>query len=128
MARRRQRGRGRDYDRTERVGELVRRILAEELERIGDERLDLVAVSGVDVDRDLNVAAVYFSSLDDQHDREILEALAEHRPRLRSAVGRQARLRKTPDLEFHPDHGIRGGERLDEVLRNLSDESGDPSG
>ena len=104
------------------MGELVRRIVAEELERIGDERLDFVAVTGVDVDRDLNVAEVYFSSLDAQHDDEILGALAGHRSRLRSAVGRQARIRKTPDLVFRPDHGIRHGERLDEVLRTLADQ------
>ncbi len=120
-SRRPQSGR-RDYDRTERVGELIRRIVAEELELLEDRRLDMVGVTDVDVDRDLNVADVYFSSLDDEHDDEILAALAEHRSRLRRAVGSQARLRRTPELAFHPDQGIRAGERVDEVLRRLADE------
>jgi len=119
MARRRPSSRGRDYDRTERVGELIRRILAEELERYEDERLEMVAVTEVDVDRDLNVAEVFFSALDDDHDDEILEALEEYRSRLRRAVGAQTRLRRTPELAFRPDHGIRHGERVDELLRDL---------
>ncbi len=127
MARRRPRSRrpksrGRDYERTERVGELIRRIVAEELERLEDERLEMVGVTDVDVDRDLNVADVYFSSLDADHDEEILAALAKHRSRLRREVGRQATLRRTPELVFHPDHGIRDGERVDELLRRLADE------
>ena len=100
---------------------MIRRIVAEELERYEDERLEMVAVTDVDVDRDLNVADVFFSSLDDDHDDEILEALAEYRPRMRRAVGRQSSLRRTPQLVFHPDQGIRHGERVDEVLRDLGD-------
>ena len=39
MARRRQSSGRREYPRTARVNELVREVVAEELERIGDERL-----------------------------------------------------------------------------------------
>ena len=42
----------RRYPRTARVNELVREVVAEELERIDDERLELVTVTGVDVEPD----------------------------------------------------------------------------
>ena len=48
------RGRGgRNFERTDRVGELVREIVAGELERIDDDRLFPVAITGVEVDREL---------------------------------------------------------------------------
>ena len=49
--------------------------MAEELERIDDERLELVSVTAVDVDADLNRAIVYYDSLaGEAGDAEILEA------------------------------------------------------
>ena len=49
--------------RTVRLGELLREVVAEELERVDDPRLELVSITTVDVDADLNRAIVYFDSL-----------------------------------------------------------------
>ncbi len=51
------------FQRTDRIGELVREIVASELERIGDERTELVTVTAVKVDRSLARAEVYYSAL-----------------------------------------------------------------
>ena len=60
MSKHRRQARGpHDYPRTARLNELVREIVAEELERIDDERLDLVTVVDVVVDADLRRAIVY---------------------------------------------------------------------
>lgn len=115
----------RRYSRTSRVNELLREILAEELTRLDDERLELVTVSGVEVDPGLDHATVYYSSLGgEERDAEIITALEEARPRLQGAVGRQARLRGTPRLAFAPDHGIRSGARVEEILRDLRRDEG----
>ena len=53
----------RKYPRTARVNEVVREALADELERLNDPRLGLVTVTGVDVQRDLRQATVYYSAL-----------------------------------------------------------------
>lgn len=53
----------RGYDRTDRLRSLLLEILAEQLSIIEDPKLEFVYFSGVDVDRDLNRALVYFSSL-----------------------------------------------------------------
>ena len=105
------------YDRMARVNELCREILAEELERIDDERLTLVTITHVGVDKALDKGVVEFSALGEDED-EALEALLEHRVRLQGAIGRQARLKRTPELRFELDTLIATGARIEELLRD----------
>lgn len=106
------------YPRSARVGETLREIIAEELVRIDDERLEFVTITGIDVDNELNRAHVFFDSLGGPDgDDEVIAALGEHRIALQSAIGKQIRAKKTPILSFRPDVAIRSAERIDEVLR-----------
>src|SRR5262245_51807900 len=115
----------RRYARTARLNELLREILGEELERLDDERLEFVTISGVEVDPGLEHAVVYFSALaGEEGDDEVLAAFDEARRSLQGAVARQARIRSTPKLLFRADPGIRAGARVDEILRDLH-ESGE---
>ena len=77
---------GQNYDRTDRVSGLVREIVASELERIDDQRLFLLSVTGVDVDRELTGATVWFYVSDDDGLEEVTEALEIHRPRIQQAL------------------------------------------
>lgn len=113
----------RDYPRTARLNTLVREIVAEELERIHDERLELVTLTSVVVDGDLSRAVVYYDhSRGEDADVEIAEALGEHRKRLQGAVGRQTTFKRTPELRFETDGVLRDALRIEEVLRGLSNE------
>ena len=115
---RRERARGRAapaYERSARLGELLRQILSDELQRLDDDRLELAAVTAVDVSPDLAEAVVHYTPPDDG----VGQAFAEHRGRLRKAVGDQARVRRVPALSFQPDSGVEAGTRIDEILRNL---------
>jgi ribosome-binding factor A len=103
------------YPRTARVNELVREIIGDELERIDDERLELVTVTNVAVDPDLRHATVDFSSLG-EGEEAASEALSDHRVRLQSAIARQARLKRTPELRFRVDAVIEYGARIEELL------------
>lgn len=110
----------RDYPRTARVNELLREIIGDELERLGDSRLDWVSITAVEVNPELTSAKVWFSTLGGpEGDPEILEGLAERRRGLQAAIGRQARLRRTPELHFAPDSGVRAGLRMEELLAEL---------
>jgi ribosome-binding factor A len=112
----------RGYDRTDRLGELLREIVAEELDRIDDERLELVTITGVDVDRELERARIFYTSLGrDERDPEITAALAEQRRRLKKALGAQAHVRRVPELVFTPDETIRSAERIEQIIRDLHD-------
>jgi len=103
--------------RTAKAGELIRRVIASELEQIEDERLELVSLTGVDVDRDLHKAVIYFTTFDRDGDPEIDEAFEEYRGRLRHAVSQGTQLRRAPELEFRSDSTLRSGARIEEILR-----------
>ena len=114
------RGKRRDYARTERVGELLREILASELAGMDDERTAVITLTGVAVDNELEKAVVFYDPTDDEEvATEIESTLEEIRGRLRAAVGRQARLRRTPALVFEPDPAITSGRRVDAILSTL---------
>ncbi len=107
------------YPRTARLNESLREVIAEELTRIDDERLDLVTITSIDVDSEMNRAFVYFDSLaGEEGDAAILEALADHRVRIQASVGRQVRAKKTPILTFKADDTIRAAERIERILHD----------
>ena len=115
----------RDYPRTARLNTLVREIVAEELERIDDERLELVTITSVVVDGDLARAIAYYDhSRGPEAEEEIAEALAERRTRIQGAIGRQAKVKRTPELRFAPDNVLRDARRIEDVLRGLNQADG----
>jgi ribosome-binding factor A len=130
-------GGARDFPRTARLNHLVHEIVAEEIERLDDDRLGLLTVVAVDVEADLRHATVWYTSLSDgpasgsapgagsgsgdaeDDDAELVEALQEHRPRLQAAIGRQARLKRTPELAFQPDPVAQSARRVEAILRDI---------
>ncbi len=107
------------YPRTARLNQSLREVIAEALTRIDDERLDMVTITSIDVDPEMNRAIVYFDSLlGEDGDADILAALASNRVRLQSSVGREIRAKKTPILSFRPDETIRAAERIERILHD----------
>jgi ribosome-binding factor A len=109
----------RRYPRTLRVNEVVRETLADHLERMGDPRLELVTITGVDVSPDLRHATVFYSALGDD-DPEIAEGLSAASHHLQSALGREVRLKYVPKLHFREDPAIEAGQRIEAILRDLN--------
>lgn len=110
------------FPRTRRVNEVLREVVAEELERLADadERLRLVTVTAVETATDLRQATVYVGHLDDH----VREALEERRGQLQRCVGRQVRLKRTPRLVFAADPAVAAGARIEEILRRLTSDGG----
>ena len=120
MKRRANHGVSRQYPRTARLNELLREILADELERLDDDRLQLLTITSVDIEGDLGRAEVFYDSLaGEEGDEEVLAALGEIRWKLQRAIGREARMKRTPELTFAPDPAVRAGARSDELLTVL---------
>ena len=116
----------RKYPRTARVNEVMLEVLADELERMSDPRLELVTLTGVDVTRDLAYAKVYYSTLAAAAAdapagaaENAGDALRAASPRLQGLVGKQMRIRQVPKLTFEPDPGIIAGQRIEEILRDI---------
>jgi ribosome-binding factor A len=107
--------------RTDRVGEDLREILAEEIQRLKDPRIGFVTVTGVDVSRDLKRARVYYTAYGDDRERKASEAaLRSATSHLRRELGRQIRLKVVPELEFEVDLSIQTGERVDRLLETVA--------
>jgi ribosome-binding factor A len=105
-------------ERSARLSETLREVIAEELAKLDDERLSLVTITSVDVDSEMNHGTVYFDSLRGvEGDALIVEALGEYRKRLQHEIAVQVKSRRTPVLQFKPDETLRAAERIDAVLR-----------
>ena len=110
----------RGYDRTDRLNELLTRILAEELERIDDEFLGFVTITGVQTDKSLSQAKVFVTGeLDDE---ELCSRLELHRLRLQRVINEQSRLRRVPSISFFVDDTAESAERIENLLRELNQE------
>jgi ribosome-binding factor A len=112
----------RRYPRSARLNESLLEVLAEELERLSDPRLELVTLTGVDVNRDLSRAKVFYSTLaasSEGHDDEAAAGLRAAASHLRGVVGRQLRIRQVPALVFEVDSGMVAGVRIEQILREI---------
>ena len=106
-------------DRMLRVNSILKQVIAEEVERMNDTRLDLVSVTGVDTAPNLRTAMVYVDVLG-QDPEEVIAALRGAARRIQARIGSEVRMKYTPTLDFAIDPGIVGGERIDSLLRELA--------
>jgi ribosome-binding factor A len=99
------------------VNQVLRQVVAEELERLADadERLRMVTVTSVDSTSDLRQAKVYLSSLSE----DASAALDERRIQVQRAVARQTQLKRTPQLSFAQDPAVVAGGRIEDLLRQI---------
>jgi ribosome-binding factor A len=99
-----------------RVNQVLRQVLAEELERLADaDEVPMLTVTSVEVAADMRTAVVYLASLDAATE----EVLEERRGQLQRVVGRQMTMKRTPRLRFQADPAIATGTRVEELLRGL---------
>lgn len=115
----------REFTKADRISEVVREVVARELERIGDERLDLVTITGVKVDGDLGRARVYYSALmatDAGTDGDVDEALEDHRRKIQSLLNRVVRTRKVPQIQLERDEVLLQALHIESVLQGLRNE------
>jgi ribosome-binding factor A len=107
------------YPRTLRVNQVLRQVVAEELERLADaDELAMVTVTSVEVAPDMRTAVVYLASLPE----ETAAVLEERRTHLQKLIGLQMTIKRTPKLTFKPDPAIAAGSRVEELLRGLHTE------
>lgn len=112
----------REFSRHLRVGAELKRVLNDLLQfDVKDPRLKDVRVSEVELSGDLGVARVFYSMLNPESDpAPVQAAFAKAAPFMRSRVGRELRLRRTPELRFSQDESAREGLRISSLIDRTS--------
>ena len=104
-----------------RVGELIRRTLADVLARgdIHDPDLNRmsITVGEVRTSPDLKIATAYVLPLGGKGQEDVLKLLAQNKSELRRAIGKKTGLKFTPDLRFQLDQTF---DQMDETRRMLN--------
>jgi ribosome-binding factor A len=110
--------------RATRVGEQMKKELSDIIGRkLKDPRIGFVTVTDVRVTGDLQQAKVYISVLGDEEQlQNTLKGLEKAKGFIRSEIGQRIRLRKTPEIFFEIDESIEYGNRIEQLIRQISAE------
>lgn len=105
-----------------RVGDQLRQELSELLAReVHDPGIGFLTITHVKVTPDLQTARVYYTTLGDEKARQgSRRALERAAPFLRRQIGRRLRLKRVPELEFFFDEAIERGDRIEQILQEIS--------
>lgn len=108
--------------RQQRVAELVRHALSDELTRgnLPDPVLatHVVTIPEVRMSPDLKLATAYVMPLGGRDEDAVIEALERAKKTLRGAVARRVNLKYAPDLRFRRDESFDEAARIDALLRS----------
>ena len=107
----------RDFKRSERVSGLLRRELAQMIQReLKDPEVGFVSVSDVEVTRDLAHAKVFITVFEEDKASTSIKALKRAAGFLRNRLGQDLRMRNVPQLHFHHDNSVETGQRMDSLI------------
>ena len=114
------------FHRTDRVSAQLRRELGRLVhEAVREHGLPSVSVSDVEVTRDMAHAKVFVTALQQERSVEAVKALKSLAPEIRYALAHAVKLRHVPELHFVYDDSVDRGERIENLLRDLPERSGD---
>ncbi|MDD5180026.1 MAG: 30S ribosome-binding factor RbfA [Gallionellaceae bacterium] len=105
-----------DYARTDRVAEQIRRELAELVRlEVKDPRVHMITLTGVEVVRDYSHAKVFYTTLEGAS-KDVQQGLERASGFLRSQLAHVMKLRITPQLHFVYDASVERGAHLSQLI------------
>jgi ribosome-binding factor A len=110
--------------RLKRIQDQIQRVLTQILEhQVNDPRVQGVFVTDVTVDRELDYANIYISSLEGKSQaEEILEGLSNASGFIRYSLSQEIELRVMPKLRFFWDETPEKADRIESLLAELREE------
>src|SRR5690242_18296488 len=109
-----------------RVNEAVRQVLSEAVGELKDPRIGFVTITGVDTSPDLRHARVFVSVFgSDEAQAESLAGLEAAHGVLQSRLGRELRMKRTPQLAFEYDLSVERGVRMTRLIDELAPDDDD---
>lgn len=103
------------------VNALLRQVISEAIVDLKDPRIGFVTVTGVETSPDLRHARVLVSVLGSERAREeSIAGLNSAHGVLQAHIGRQLRLKRTPQLTFEYDPTVERGVRMTQLIDELA--------
>jgi ribosome-binding factor A len=110
--------------RQKRVADRLQQELSALLQTMNDPRLQLVTVTVVNIDRELEYANVFVSTVgDDARKREVMQVLNRAKGFIRREVSKRVQLRRAPELIFHWDPSPEKAEHIASLLDQIKSET-----
>ena len=108
-----------EFERSDRVGDLLLKVLAALLVReIRDPRVRGINLTGVKVSKDLRHARIFFSVFGAETNKnDALAGLKRATGFIRSKLGKELSLRFVPSIEFSYDETEAEAQRIESLLR-----------
>lgn len=108
--------------RPKRVADQLRAEITDLVARdVHDPGIGFLTITHVKVTPDLQIARVYYTTLgDEKARRDTQRALERATPFLRRHIGGRLRLKRVPILEFFFDEAIQRGDRIEQILQEIS--------
>jgi len=107
-----------DFPRARRVADQIQRELPELIrQEVKDPRVGMLTITEVEVNRDMEFAKVFFTTLGGQAEHEAcLEGLKRASGFLRTQLSHRMQLRVVPKLSFVYDHSVERGIQLSQLI------------
>lgn len=97
------------------------------LQSMKDPRLDLVTVTRVNVDRELEYANIFVSTVGDEARRKEVMAVLQHaKGFVRREIGKRVQLRRAPEILFHWDPSPEKAEQIAQLLDEIKASAAPP--
>ncbi len=108
-----------EFSRTERISSEIMRDLATLIrEEIRDPRIGMVTIQEARVSRDLSIAKIYYSVLNETEGGIHQQILTKASGFLRHRLGQKIRLRKIPELQFIFDSTLQNANELTALIEH----------
>jgi ribosome-binding factor A len=106
-----------EYSRTLRIGEQIRRELADQIRKLKDPRVGMVTITDVEVSKDLSHAKIFYTVFgEEQEIKDTQTGLQNAAGFLRRELGRVLKVRITPNLHFFYDDTQLRGNKIDQLI------------
>jgi ribosome-binding factor A len=114
------------FKRSEKVAEAVQKLVSQLIiNGLKDPRIGFVTITGVKVTNDMGLATVFFTVVGTDQEKKGTEAgLNSARGFIRKEMGKQLRLRNTPDIVFKYDTSIEHGSHIEALFKEISSQEG----
>ncbi len=110
------------YQRHQRVESLIQselnKIILKELEFPAD----LVTITSIEVQKDLDHATVNISVLPSEKSEEVLKILVKNRKHLQYLLLKKINIRPMPEIRFKIDYGIQEAAKMEKVFLDIEKE------